>query len=125
MQLITICHHIMWCTFGIVFLKYWLLYYNKSVMRKRWKYLKHNVFQFLLAVDQLLNTLLFLFANTRNWADESLSSRSWRHYVKGDRKWPCILIDHIFFWQENHCKTAYESELLQKQLPPACRQDND
>lgn len=49
----------------------------------------------------------------------------WRHYVKGDRKWPCILIDHIFFWQENHCKTAYESELLQKQLPPACRQDND
>ena len=29
-------------------------------MRKRWEYLKHNVFQFLLAVDQLLNTLLFL-----------------------------------------------------------------
>lgn len=76
----------MWYTFGIVFLKYWLLYRKQSLMRKRWEYLKHNVFQFLLAVDQLLNTLLFLFANTRNWADESLSSRSWRHYVKGDRK---------------------------------------
>lgn len=94
-------------------------------MKKRWEHLQHNFVQFLLAIDQLLNTLLFMFANTRNWADESLSSRSWRHYVKGDYKWPCIIIDHIFFWQTDHCKTAYESERLQRQLPPACRNENN
>lgn len=94
-----------------------------SKMKKRWEYFKHNIVQVLLAIDQLLNTVLFVFANTRNWADESLSSRSWRHYVKGDYKWPCVLIDHLFFWQTDHCKTAYESERLQRQLPPACRND--
>lgn len=38
-----------------------------------WRYLK----QVLIAFDQLINALL------GGWADETLSSRAWRHYVKG------------------------------------------
>ena len=31
------------------------------------------------------------------------------------------LVNHIFFWQENHCKEAYESEAQRSHLPPELR----
>lgn len=78
-----------------------------------------DVFQVLLALDQLANTLL------GGYADESLSSRAWRHHVDGSRSWPRWVIDHIFFWQEEHCKTAWESELERSHLPPSMRDNKD
>jgi hypothetical protein len=30
---------------------------------------------------------------------------------------PYKLINGLFFWQDNHCKQAYESEKADKQLP--------
>ena len=72
-------------------------------------------FQILVAIDQLINTLIGGFA------DETLSSRAHRRRLrgKGGVAW---VIDHIFFWQNEHCKTAYESELERAQLPVEFRE---
>lgn len=72
-------------------------------------------FQVAVAFDQLVNTLM------GGYADETLSARAWRHHLDGSRMWPRWIIDHLFFWQTNHCKEAYESELLRKQLPDIYR----
>ena len=69
--------------------------------------------QVLIALDQLVNTLL------GGMADETLSARAWRHKLDGSRSWPCWLIDKLFFWQDGHCRQAYESEVLRRQLPDA------
>lgn len=68
-------------------------------------------FQILVALDQLVNTLM------GGMADETLSARAWRNHLKGRRSWPVKIIDAIFFWQNDHCREAYESEIERKQLP--------
>lgn len=72
-------------------------------------------FQVLLAIDQLVNTIF------GGYADESISSRSHRAYVSGKRKWTRNLINALFFWQIDHCKEAYESEIERSQLPVEMR----
>ena len=69
-----------------------------------------NRFQVLVALDQLVNTLL------GGMADESVSSRLHRRRLRGK---PCLAnaVDRLFFWQDEHCKTAYESELARQHLP--------
>lgn len=72
--------------------------------------------QIPIAIDQLVNTIC------GGWADETISSVAWRKRQEG--KWWAILrrvIDTLFFWQENHCRTAYESEKNRRQLPPELR----
>lgn len=73
--------------------------------------------QTLIAFDQLVNALLAGFA------DETLSSRAHRMAVKRQRYWcwTAAVIDALFFWQQNHCKKAYESERRRVQLPPEFR----
>lgn len=71
--------------------------------------------QILIAVDQLINTLL------GGAADETLSSRAYRHSRDGSRKWPKKLINTLFFWQTDHCRAAYESELNRSHLPKGMR----
>ena len=73
-------------------------------------------FQILVAIDQLINTFI------GGYADETLSSRAWRRSLRGK---PAIawVIDHIFFWQANHCQEAYESELNRMQYPPSMRDE--
>ena len=72
--------------------------------------------QIPIAIDQLINTLF------GGWADETISSRAHRMQGKS-RKWARLrkLIDAIFFWQKNHCESAYESELQRRHLPPEMR----
>ena len=72
-------------------------------------------FQILVALDQLINTMI------GGYADETLSSRAHRRRLrgKGGVAW---VIDHVFFWQDEHCKTAYESELERAQLPVEFRE---
>jgi hypothetical protein len=67
--------------------------------------------QVAIAFDQLINTLL------GGMADETLSARAYRHSVDGTRKWPRWIIDHIFFWQPNHCMEAFLSEKKKAHLP--------
>ena len=71
-------------------------------------------FQILVAIDQLINTFI------GGYADETLSSRAWRRSLRGK---PLVakIIDCLFFWQTDHCKTAYESELDRMQYPPSMR----
>lgn len=54
----------------------------------------------LIAVDQLLNTLL------GGWPDETLSSRCYRWARDGVRAWPRKLIDGLFFWQREHARAV-------------------
>lgn len=71
--------------------------------------------QVLIALDQFVNTLC------NGWADETLSSRCWRWELNGKRSWPRKLVDRLFFWDKNHCRESYESELKRLQCPPELR----
>jgi hypothetical protein len=69
--------------------------------------------QILIAIDQLLNTLL------GGWADETLSSRIWRLYARDKLSGRILkpVIDTIFFFQKDHCYQAFLSEVNRRQLP--------
>ena len=69
--------------------------------------------QVLIALDQLLNTLL------GGMADETLSARAHRMREKGQRYWgwTANAIDALFFWQPGHCKLSHEDEVTRRQLP--------
>lgn len=69
----------------------------------------------LIAVDQLVNALL------AGWPDETLSSRAWRWDNDGVRSWPKKVINAMFFWEKNHCLSAYTTEREGRQLPPELR----
>jgi hypothetical protein len=69
--------------------------------------------QFFIALDQTLNTTI----GTDAWADETFSSRCWRNRAKPVwEKWR-KRVDALFFWQHDHCRKSYESEMLRRQLP--------
>lgn len=75
---------------------------------KKWGY------HVLIGIDQLFNAL------TGGGADETLSSRIYRNYIKPQpkKRWRVLyaVINGLFF-DKNHCKTAYESEKNGKQYP--------
>jgi hypothetical protein len=70
-----------------------------------------RVFEVLVAVDQLANAVL------GGWADETMSARCWRLRARRPYSLLRVAIDRLFFWQPNHCESAYESERLRSQLP--------
>ena len=79
--------------------------------------MKHpDCFQILIAIDQLINTLLGGFA------DETLSSRAYRLELERGHSWARKLIDGILSFDKDHCKESYESEILRRQLPPSMRE---
>lgn len=73
--------------------------------------------QLLIGFDQLANALV------GGYADETLSSRAHRMREKGQPywRWTAGMIDGLFFWQQGHCKRAFESELRRLQLPAHIR----
>lgn len=78
---------------------------------------KTYIYNNLIAIDQLFNAL------TGGAADETFSSRCYRGAVlaeKPKKRWRFWfrLVNGLFFDPE-HCKTAYESEVKRKQYPPA------
>lgn len=80
-----------------------------AIKRKLTRYGYHVV----IAIDQLFNAL------TGGAADETLSSRTYRGAILAKnpkKRWRVLyrIINGIFF-DRNHCKTAYESELNRKQ----------
>ena len=72
----------------------------------------HNI---AVALDQLCNAML------GGWPDESLSARAWRWHRDAKRNWPRALINRIFFWQKDHCFSAYDNECKRRHLPPEYR----
>lgn len=75
--------------------------------------LKRYGYHVVIAIDQLFNAL------TGGAADETLSSRTYRGAILAEnpkKRWRVLyrFINSIFF-DSNHCKTAYESEISGKQ----------
>ncbi len=70
-----------------------------------------GVIQFLIAIDQAFNVIF-----GSGWADETISAYAYR---KGG--WRPKVINAIFFWQENHCRESFYSELRRRHLPPEYR----
>ena len=68
-----------------------------------------------VALDQFANTIL------GGWPDETFSSRAWRWEADGKRVWPRKFIDWLFFWDKDHCRQSYESEVARKQCPVEMR----
>lgn len=69
-----------------------------------------------IAIDQAFNAL------TWGGPDETLLSRAYRGAVLAKspkKKWKFFhsAINKLFFWQNDHCKQAYISELERRQLP--------
>lgn len=74
----------------------------------------------LIALDQLLNATL------AGWPDETLSSRAYRCgalELNPKRRWVAMhkIINMMFFWQPEHCKHAYLSEMSRLHLPERVR----
>ncbi|MCK3658542.1 DNA helicase UvrD [Pasteurellaceae bacterium Pebbles2] len=71
--------------------------------------------QILIAIDQLANAFAF------GYADETISSRCYRNFVlEQDKRLRWRLMFHFvngLFFDREHCKTAYESEIERKQYP--------
>lgn len=76
--------------------------------------------QFLIALDQLLNTAMF-FLPGKAWADETISARCWRCRDKQPYATMRAVIDGLFFLQCDHCRKAFESERKRMQSPPEVR----
>ena len=91
-------------------------------MIRAWKVLSAWLRQFLHSLTQVGNTLIPPLDGTVGWADESMSARAFR--AKRDGRLLGVLADVInlvFFWQENHCRSAYESEYLRRMMAPEDR----
>ena len=80
--------------------------------------LKRQLWHLLIALDQLLNVLL------GGCADETLSSRIYRHAVLAvsPRRrwlWAYKAVNTLFFWQADHCAGAWQRERARAHLPEA------
>ena len=73
--------------------------------------------QILIALDQLVNTILF------GWADETLSARCWR-----EKRLFRYVIDYtLFIWQKDkdgrrHCEQCYWHEMERRDMPKTYRE---
>lgn len=72
--------------------------------------------QVLIAIDQLINTLL------GGWSDETFSARCWRE-GKTSTRWNAmrIAVDTLLWFDKQHCFQSYLSEYERKQLPEEYR----
>lgn len=99
-----------------------------------------QVIQVLIALDQLANTLIGLittviysitsllgddFVGAVGWADEAVSARAYR--LQDKKFWFVLymIINGLFFWQGDHCRSSYESEIKRRQLPPEYRKQQE
>ena len=74
--------------------------------------------QQLIAIDQLINTMVWLKSEGFGLATESLSARAWR--LRNDSNGYKV-IDFLFFWQPNHCMSAYENRMNDINAPKEYR----
>ena len=68
----------------------------------------------LIAIDQAINCVVWIRGDGFGLPDETLSARAWR--LRGQSSaWKRI--DALLFFDKDHCRTSYESEMQRKQLP--------
>lgn len=64
-----------------------------------------------VAIDQLANAIL------GGYSCETISARCWR--LRNDEPYARlrIVIDGIFFWQPNHCRSSYDAQVARHNMP--------
>ena len=68
----------------------------------------------LIGFDQTINCVVWIKGDGFGYPDETLSARAWR--LRGQsNSWKRI--DALLFFDKDHCRTSYESELNRTQLP--------
>ena len=68
----------------------------------------------LIGFDQTINCVVWIKGDGFGLPDETLSARAWR--LRGQSNaWKRI--DALLFFDKDHCRTSYESELNRTQLP--------
>ncbi len=68
----------------------------------------------LIGIDQTINCVVWIKGDGFGFSDETLSARAWR--LRGQSNaWR--VIDTLLFFDKDHCRTSYESEMQRKQLP--------
>lgn len=72
------------------------------------------VMKVLIAFDQLANAVI------GGHPDETLSAAAHRRHLEGRSGWR-NLINGLFWWQDDHCLDAHQSELNRKQMPKEYR----
>lgn len=80
--------------------------------------MKHVLWQLVICADQLFNCFCYWLPGGV-WADETLSSRA--HRIQAAHPRLRAWINRLFFWQEDHCRDAYQSEMVRRHLPPELR----
>ena len=82
---------------------------------------KQRMLNIGIAVDQLAYVLLTLGAGS---PDETLSAAAWRWEQSGKLAGRVLrpLIDALFWFDPDHCRTAFESERDGRHLPPEYRE---
>lgn len=65
----------------------------------------------LIAIDQLVNTLF------GGMPDETISAKLWRLRYRQPYKILRYIVDTLFWFDKDHCRTSYESEIKKTQLP--------
>jgi hypothetical protein len=72
----------------------------------------------LIALDQFLNTLIYIKGDGFGMADEAISARLFRCYLQDliSDEW-YLAIDFLFFWDDAHCYESWRSEIERNQLP--------
>lgn len=77
--------------------------------------MKRRILNILIAIDQLVYVLLTL---GRGDPDETMSAAAWR--LEQNRHWAGRLfrpmIDTLFWFDPDHCRTSYESELARAKM---------
>lgn len=75
----------------------------------------------LIGLDQTANCLVKL---DDGWGapDEMLSARAWR--LKEQHPKLHVWIDHLFFWDPDHCAECFAIEMERKQLPGEYRKES-
>ena len=82
--------------------------------------MKRRALNILIALDQLAWVLLTL---GNGQPDETISAALWRMEQQGKRagRWLRPVVDALFWFDPEHCRTSFESERAQAQLPAAYR----
>lgn len=81
-----------------------------------WQKLGAYLKNLLIAIDQFAGALIL-----GNHADITISAQAWLWHLQGKRDWPYLLIDTLFWFDDNHCQESFENECKGSQLPEECR----
>ena len=67
-------------------------------------------------LDQGINVIFMA-----GYPDETLSAHFYRLDRDKKKSWPKKIVNMLFWWQRDHCYSAYQNEVKLRQFPPEYR----